>query len=163
MRRTVPGVTILAALLLTGCSDPAFEWPRTFQVGAMPDALRPLLAADCDSLAEHHYTGAVAAPFTEQTQVDCLGLDVLGARRKVEFLFNDGPLGHLWVLLDSTEVGRIDSLLTGEFGPVVHRSPEYHVYRAGTVALRFAPPEVLVATPTLVAELTGYPGTTATP
>jgi hypothetical protein len=156
MRATVPSVTLLATLLITGCNNPAFEWPRAFQVGAMPDSLRPLLTADCDRLEEHHYTGATAAPFTEQTQVDCFGLQVLGAQRKVEFLFNDGPLGHLWVHVDSTELGRIDSLLIREFGPVVHRSPEYHVYRAGTVALRFAPPEVLIATPELVVELSRY-------
>ena len=58
--------------------------------------------------------------------------------------------------VDSTELATLDTLLARRFGPVVHATPEYHVYGEGTVALRFKPPEVLVATPQMSAELTGY-------
>jgi hypothetical protein len=88
----------------------------------------------------------------------CSGLEVFGARRDVEFMFNDGPLGHVWVHIRSEEVAELQGTLEMTFGQVVYETEIDKVFASGTVALRLAPPEVLVATPDLISELTGYPG-----
>lgn len=105
-----------------------------------------------------HYAGEMAAPFSQQVQIDCMGLDVFGARRKAEFMFNDGPLGHVWVFIQAGEMVEIRHNLARAFGQVVYETPAYAVFASGTVALRQDPREVLVATPKLITELTGYPG-----
>lgn len=130
--------------------------PRAIQIGQPAAALRGLLAEDCQGAEELHYTGEMAAPFTEQTQINCFGLEVLGARREVELMFNDGPLGHVWIHVGSEELEKVARILAAEFGPVVFSGDGYRVFERATVALRSDPPEVLVATRELIAEMTGY-------
>lgn len=112
--------------------------------------------AGCLRTAERQYEGAEAAPFTRQLQIDCSGLQVFGAPREVEFLFNDGPLGHVWILVREEELGELRRQLENVFGPVVHETDLDLVFASGTVALRNRPPEVLVATPALVSDITGW-------
>jgi hypothetical protein len=132
--------------------------PRTIHLGSMPSALRPLLAEDCSKTEELHYTGKMAAPFDDQVQINCSNLDVFGARRDVEFMFNDGPLGHVWILIRAEESSDLRRSLEEAFGPVVYETQSYAVFASGNVALRRDPPEVLVATPNLITEITGFTG-----
>ena len=60
--------------------------PRTIQIGADLDALRTLLEEDCQETETLNYTGAMAAPFETQTQVNYSGLEIFGAARDVEFM-----------------------------------------------------------------------------
>jgi hypothetical protein len=85
-------------------------------------------------------------------------LKVSGVRRDVEFMFNDGPLGHVWIHVRPEEISELRASLERTFGEVVHESAIDYVFACGTVALRLDPPEILVATPDLIAELTGYRG-----
>ena len=146
--------------LIAGCAVNSSELvlPRTFQLGSTVESLRPLLAEDCSQTEELNYAGEMAAPFSHQVQINCTGLDVFGARRKAEFMFNDGPLGHVWIFIEAGEMVEIRRKLAGSFGQVVYETPDYAVFATGTVALRQDPREVLVATPRLITELTGYPG-----
>jgi len=146
--------------LIAGCAvtSPESALPRTIQLGGTLESLHPLLAEDCSQTEVLHYAGELAAPFHQQVQVNCMGLDVFGARRKVEFMFNDGPLGHVWIFIQPAETVKIRRDLARAFGEVVYETPDYAVFASGTVALRQDPREVLVATPTLITELTGYPG-----
>ena len=115
-----------------------------------------MLAQDRLRIAERQYEGAEAAPFTRQLQINCSGLQFFGAPREVEFLFNDGPLGHVWILVRGEELGELRRPLEKAFGPVMHSTDLDLVFASGTVALRNRPPEVLVATPALVSEITGW-------
>ncbi len=142
----------LAALPL-GATGPLL--PRAIQIGQPAEALRSLLEEDCERTEELHYTGEMAAPFTAQTQINCFGLAILGAERDVELMFNDGPLGHVWIHIRADEIEAITRALAEEFGPVVFASGLDRVFERGTVAVRSEPPEVLVATPELIRELTG--------
>lgn len=148
-------VALIAGCAVSGSESPL---PRTIQLGSTVESLRPLLAEDCSQTEELHYTGEMAAPFGEQTQVNCTGLDIFGARRRAEFMFNDGPLGHVWIFIQADETVEIRRNLVESFGQVAYETPDYAVFASGTVALRQDPREVLVATPKLIAELTGYPG-----
>ena len=152
MRRTL---AFLALALLGAMPNPQ-TLHRTFRLGARLSDLQPLLAKDCESLEPHHYTGGMAAPFHDQVQVDCHGLNVLGARRKVEFMFNDGPLGHLWVLIEADERPKIREKLERAFGPVVHDTEDYKVFAGGRAALRSDPAEILIANEVMIERLTGY-------
>ncbi len=148
----------VTSILGCGASSQESALPRTFQLGGSADTLRPLIARDCEQTKELRHTGQMAAPFDEQVQIDCLGLEVFGARRKVEFMFNDGPLGHVWVHIRAEEATEIRGILEKAFGQVVYETEIDKIFASGTVALRLRPPEVLVATPVLIAELTGYRG-----
>jgi hypothetical protein len=81
---------------------------------------------------------------------------VWGVPRDAEFMFNDGPLGHVWILVRSEEIQEIRQFLENTFGEVVYTTELDLVFASGTVALRRRPPEILVATPALIADLTGY-------
>lgn len=150
--RSMLGILPVMALAATM----AAPFPRTVTPGKRLPELEALFAQDCARTEVMHYTGEEAAPFTRQTQVNCHGLDVLGARRKVEFMFNDGPLGHVWIHIAADEAPAIRRVLEEAFGPVVFSTGQDQVFASGTVALRASPPEVLVATPELITDLTGY-------
>jgi hypothetical protein len=82
------GLLVLGSVsVLQARADPASPLPRTIQIGASPEQLRPLFAQDCSESREILYEGKEAAPFTHQMQVDCFGLLAFGKARKVEFLF----------------------------------------------------------------------------
>lgn len=57
--------------------------PRSIQLGEMPSVLRQILAEDCIRMEEIQYTGELAAPFKEQIQINCSGLNAFGAPREV--------------------------------------------------------------------------------
>ena len=152
---------VLATVAPLGAAERFF--PRTIQIGQPPSALRPYLEEDCDRFEESHYTGEMAAPFTDQIQIDCYGLEVLGAERKAELMFNDGPLGHVWILIEPQEIEAIERTLSAEFGPVAFSSDNDRVFASGTVAVRTDPPEILVATHELIRALTGYAGESEPP
>jgi hypothetical protein len=130
--------------------------PRAIQLGQSIERLRPILAEDCNGTERLDYEGEMAAPFTSQTQVNCAGLEAFGGRRRAEFMFDDGPLGHVWILVQAEEIEGLRSRLEAAFGRIVFKTESYEVFRAGTVALRSYPPEILVATPALIERMTGY-------
>lgn len=155
------GVAISLSVSAAGCSsaiDVEYHLHPVIRLGETLNDLRPVLDEYCRRTEQIEYTGEMAAPFTEQTQIDCADVPILGAPRKVEFLFNDGPLGHVWVHLERDEIERVHEQLQEEFGPVVYESDHDRVYSSETIALRRRPPEVLVATPSLIRDITGYTG-----
>jgi hypothetical protein len=130
--------------------------PRSIQLGEMPTVLRPLLAEDCIRMEEILYSGELAAPYGEQLQINCSGFNAFGAPREAEFMFNDGPLGHVWILVQAAELTELRQNLEKAFGSVVYETEAYAVFASGNVALRQSPPEILVAVPNLITEITGY-------
>lgn len=129
--------------------------PRSIQLGEIPSVLRPILAEDCIRMEEIQYTGELAAPFKEQLQINCSGLNAFGAPREVEFMFDDGPLGHVWILVEAKELTELRQNLEKVFGSVVYETEVYAVFASGNVALCQSPPEILVAIPNLISEITG--------
>lgn len=71
-------------------------------------------------------------------------------------MFDDGPLGHVWVHVQAEELVELRQNLEKVFGPVVYETEAYAVFASGNIALRQTPPEILVATPNLISEITGF-------
>ena len=130
--------------------------PRSIQLGKMPSVLQPILAEDCMRMEEIQYTGELAAPFEEQLQINCSGLNAFGAPREAEFMFDDGPLGHVWILVQAEELTELRQDLEKAFGAVVYETEAYAVFASGNVALRQTPPEILIAISSLITLITGF-------
>lgn len=156
---------MMLAALVASQSSSAVETalPRVIKLGKSWTELAPLVRTDCERIEAIHHSGPTAAPFARQTQVNCFGLPVFGAKRRVELMFNDGPLGHAWVLARVEELNALRQRLAHEFGPVVYSGRGYDVFERGGVALRTDPPEVLIATQALLRELTGFGGVVSDP
>ena len=73
-------------------------------------------------------------------------------------MFNDGVLELAWILTEKSEAELLSAGLAERFGSVVYSNDEYKVFSSGDVALRAEPPEVLVATPELIRDITGLGG-----
>lgn len=130
--------------------------PTMLSLGRELAAVRSRVESECRHFEEFRYTGAAAAPWTEQTQIDCHGLAILGSRRKVELMFNEGVLEFVWILVEANELESLEMQLAEKFGAIVRQDDLYTLFAAGTVALRNRPPEILVATPEMMMELTGF-------
>jgi len=118
---------------------------------------QPRIAAACTRIEALHYTGAEAAPAREeQTQLDCYGVNLYGAPRKVEFMFNDGTLAFLWILMEPSESERIRREIVSARGPSIYQNGGYEVFRGGEIAFRSDPRELLIANPAMMTEITGY-------
>ena len=160
--KTLPGAVARCAwgvVLLLGCggSSPETSLHRAIRLGKSLETLRPVFEEGCAHLEEVRYTDEMAAPFDEQTQVNCSGLEILGARRDVEFLFNDGPLGHVWILIEPEEATSMLTTLEKIFGEVVYETEGDRVLPLGPWRCA-ARPEILVGAPDIITALTGYRG-----
>ena len=147
----------LTAMLLAAVSGCGVEdrMPAGLSLGATVGAARPLIAKACARTDESRHTGANAAPARdEQIQINCYEIDYAGGRRKAEFMFNDGSLAFVWVLIDSADMPMAKEFLEKRFGSVDRQIAGYQIYRSGTAALRRKPPEILIATPQMLKEIT---------
>jgi len=150
-------IAVGASATLAGETS-AYDLPPVLAMGQSIAIARPLIEEACSSTEEIRYTGAMAAPANEQTQLNCADLMVFGAARRVEFMFNDGVLEFAWILTESSESESLTAGLAGRFGPILYSSDDYKVFSSGTVALRAVPPEILVATRKLMSDITGLGG-----
>lgn len=165
LRTSVSRLPTAAAILLTAvgallaAASGAGEeglFPALFEMDQSVDEARPKIEAACARTSVLEYTGAMAAPYHHQTQIDCFDLLVMGKPRKVEFMFNEGRLEFLWILLESAELQTIEATFEETYGDVVFADGNYRVFADGTIALRAEPAEILIGTPELVQEITGY-------
>lgn len=150
---------IVIFILFISCQFHSFketDFHKAFILGTNVDTLLPVLESSSDSIKQFRYSGEVAAPFTTQTQIDCYGFEVFGKKRKVEFLFNDGPLGHIWLLIEKEEIELMTQELEKYCGEIVHEQDGKKVFRSGTVAIQNNPPEILIATPEIITAIMGY-------
>lgn len=154
---TFATLTVLAALLVgTACARKEALFPTLFEMNQSIDEAQPRTEARCPRTNVVEYTGAMAAPYERQTQIDCFDLVVLGQPRKVEFMFNEGNLEFLWVLLENAELDAVEAQLKDVYGDVVFADGNYKVFAPGGIALRAEPAEILIGTTELVQAITGY-------
>ncbi|MDH3338322.1 MAG: hypothetical protein OER22_15510 [Gammaproteobacteria bacterium] len=158
-RSTVSAVslTVIGALLAStlGAREEGL-FPALFDMNQSIDEARPRIEAACARTSVLQYTGAMAAPYEHQTQIDCFDLLVMGKPRKVEFMFNEGYLEFLWILLERAELDVVEAKFREVYGDVVFANGNYKVFADGAIALRSEPAEILIGTAELVQEITGY-------
>lgn len=131
--------------------------PGGVSIGQSLGAARPVINEACQRTEEKSYRGAMAAPAKEvQVQIDCYELEAYGRPRKVEYMFNDGVLAFIWVLVDADELADLEADLSERHGKVVYEKGSYRVFADGVIALRKDPPEILIASPEMMHDLTGF-------
>lgn len=154
MRGALATLFLLGACATTPGNDVA-RVSREFPLGASRAEVEAAVSAHCADSLVHEYRGAEAAPYIEQTQIDCLGYVFAGGRRKIELLINEGALGFYWILLTTPELENTRTALQSEFGTPTCITADYTIFESASTALRRDPAEILVATPSDFAAITG--------
>lgn len=148
---------VLAALVCAGCAAPGAELgllQERFLLGASLEETRLAAHAHCGSVRETEYSAELAAPYVNQTQIDCIDYVFGGAPRKIELLVNDGALGFLWLMIEPSELDAALAALRSQHGAPDCVNADYTGYAAQGVAIRNQPAEFLVATPSDFAAIT---------
>lgn len=148
-----------AGHLLSACAHrPADELDlliQRFPLGATEAELSASIAAHCERAVVHRYSPEQAAPYREQTQIDCFGYPFAGAPRKIELLINEGALGFYWLLIEPDEREHARRMLVERFGPPACENAQDTIFAAQSVALRAEPAEILVSQRTDFEAITG--------
>lgn len=128
---------ILAALLLT-----SVETPAGFHFGAGQDA------HDFNAMCFSHTVreldpATMPLAETSHVQVDCEGFDYFGDERLAEFVFADGALIHVWVLVEEGELDALQAEFEALHGAPDREAPVFAAFFGARAAVRRDPPEAL--------------------
>lgn len=155
--RMVRRLAISGFAAIAACSPAQGENP-------MPDAVRwgasaaEIEAALEGKCANGFVTRPIEPPFLpavedRQVQIDCDGLDFLGAPRWAEFVIGDDRLQMLWIMLEAKDEATAFAALEAAYGAPAARNQDYVAFAGARAAWRFSPPEVLYYAPELDAWL----------
>ncbi|WP_019961516.1 hypothetical protein [Woodsholea maritima] len=88
-------------------------------------------------------------PFAQEShqQVDCQGYDFAQSPRLAEFVFVDGGLAFVWILVEGEELPQLAQELSQEWGAPRFDNAMFAAFPQGAVALRRDVPEVLYYSP----------------
>ncbi len=152
-QKAISIATVFAAL--TG-SAYAIDAPGDVSIGQSLETARPMIEAACVNTSEQQHTGAMAAPAREiQTQINCLGLKIHQGQSKVEYMFNDGVLAFVWLIVEPAVLASMEPQLLAEYGEIAYKNDNYRIFENGEVALRSDPPEILIASKEMMRSITG--------
>lgn len=160
----MPKSILLFAIVLFGCQSVnkdvadqhAYSSLNTvFQLGAPEEHFLPHILENYPGAEVLEYSGDMAAPFEKQTQVNAQGIMVFDKKRYVEFLFNDGVLGHVWIFFDKEEIDSIKTKLAADFGGINIVQEPYTVFNSKNIAIRTDPYEILLADEELLGAIIG--------
>lgn len=133
-------VTLLTLTLASTPFSPAT--PQDFAFGAGPDAHN--FAEFCAS-STHRDLDPSENPMANESlvQVDCEGFAYFGEDRLAEFVFADGALTHVWILVEEDELDALQSAFTAVFGTPDREAPVFAAYFEARAAIRRDVPEAL--------------------
>ena len=77
-----------------------------------------------------------------QFQIDCIGYEIAGYPRKLEFVFGDETLQQMWLMFDSGDIPRLREFLTANYGDAISVDDQYEIFDEGRLALRKDIPEI---------------------
>lgn len=136
---------------LTAPAD-AFHFPEEIQFGRDFDAVMASLDGDCTVTMvqeiEEIWLGTEPA---EQRQIDCMGYEISGYPRRLEFVFGDGQLEQMWVMFGRADIPRLREELTARYGEPVFVDETYEAYDGWRIALHKDIPEILMTSERLSA------------
>ncbi|MCF8880731.1 hypothetical protein L5876_12965 [Hyphobacterium sp. SN044] len=129
--------SILAALLLT-----SVETPASFHFGAGQDAHD--FSTMCSSHTVRELDPAeMPLAATSHVQVDCEGFEYFGGSRLAEFVFADGALVHVWVLVEVDELDALQGEFEALYGAPDREAPVFAAFFGARAAVRRDIPEAL--------------------
>ena len=147
----VPGA-IAMLIGLSACSQNAVvdvEKPSAITFEASPDEMLSALEGVCET-AELRKIEPVTLPgTTTQQQIDCQGFDYFGSPRKAEFVFRNGELILVWIMLDDADLDRLDAAFVDAFGAADIKGDEIAVFIDDFAAVRHVPAEALYYSPSV--------------
>ena len=92
----------------------------------------------------------------KQVQIDCDGLDFMGASRWTEFVIGDDRLQMVWVMVEAADKDKIVKVLEEAYGDPSHESDMFIAFTQNRTAWREEPPEVLFYAEELDAAMKGW-------
>ncbi|MEM9533802.1 MAG: hypothetical protein AAGA23_22985 [Pseudomonadota bacterium] len=126
--------------------------PQLVPFGTSPTDARTLLEPHCRELSVRELDAA-ELPIAEHrhVQIDCQGLDHAGQARFSEWVFADGALVLVWVLVDAAELPELREALVATLGPPSHETEAFVAFMSSHSALRRDKPELLYFSPEVAA------------
>lgn len=134
-------LSLIAALSMS-LSTPMAGAPADFHFGADPDAHD--FAAICDRHTVREFDIAeMPLATSSHVQVNCEGYEYFGAGRLAEFVFADGALTHVWVLVEDGELDGLQAAFEQAFGAPDAQAPVFAAFFSARAAVRRDIPEAL--------------------
>lgn len=128
----------LMTLALTLPLEPDIALDASEQVNA------PALSRICESQTRRTLDPAeLPLAQTSHVQIDCQGYAFLGAPRLAEFVFADGSLTHVWILVEAAELGALEAQFGAAYGPADASAAEFSAWYEARAAVRKDIPEAL--------------------
>ncbi|GJL96438.1 MAG: hypothetical protein DHS20C06_02550 [Hyphobacterium sp.] len=132
-------ILLAAAISTTGFTPYA---PTDFQFGG--DVAAHDFNAMCATHTERELDPSeLPLATTRHVQVDCEGYEYFGSARLAEFVFADGALTHVWVLVHEAELDALQSAFEAEFGSPDAQAPVFSAFFDNRAAVRRDIPEAL--------------------
>jgi hypothetical protein len=128
----------------------AFFIPPEIRFGASFDDIHASLDGACDlrMVQEIEEIWLETEPRV-QRQIDCMGYEIGGYPRRLEFVFGDGQLEQMWILFGAGDNARIRDFLTAEHGAPDQVGEVYEAFDGWRVALRKDKFEILMGSEAL--------------
>lgn len=118
--------------------------PGSFVLGGDEAANAPALAQMCES-QDRRVLDPASLPLAQESyvQIDCEGFAYLEADRKAEFVFADGQLTHVWVLVDASELDGLAARFSQSHGEADVTAEQFTAWFGARTAERRDIPEAL--------------------
>lgn len=132
--------TLLSVSVLSAAPAPQPQ----FDFGQSLEGMHAHFDQVCETWEVRHFDPP-QIPFAQEShaQVDCQGYDHAGAERLAEFVFVDGQLGFVWVLIEEGELAGFAQALDQDQGEPTYTNATFRAYTQARVALRYDVPEFL--------------------
>jgi hypothetical protein len=139
--------TLLLALSLgVTCAhaDERFERPAVIRFGASIAEVERALEGQCTQRRLRTDDPVFLPNVRErQSQLDCKGFQFFGQGRHLEFVFRDGRLMMVWLIVTDAEASTMIDAMTRAYGAPTERNADYVTFERDRAAWRYRPAEIL--------------------
>lgn len=149
----------LAAALMTSTAfadQVSVTRPETINFDESLAEAQQRLHKHCDSVEVRAIEPVEIPGISTQSQIDCEGFDMAGRKRLAEFVYGDGKLYFVWVLVEPEELDGIEKAMVKEYGSPKYVSTDFSAFTEERTALRKDVPEFLFYAPIASAEFEAW-------
>ena len=159
MMRLALAASLAVAGLAAGGGASAQDRPSVVVWGAEIDTVRNSLRSLCPGgLDVRRFEPAELPGVQDHRQIDCQGFDFMGAPRMAEFVFAEGRLRLVWILMNASDADRVVAGMRARHGAPTVDNPGVTAFTAGRTAWRKDKPEVLFYAPEMDALMSRFLG-----